>query len=118
MNQKKEFTAPTTDPPALSSISSELRQTLNVDQTRSFPDFRHHVLMIFFTQIYAFLNIRRMCSAFILAVALLSCPQPSHASEGLQIAVAANFMIPFKEIATAFRGETKIDIIKPADKKK
>jgi len=48
--------------------------------------------------------------SFILAVFLLSFPLPSHAAESLKAAVAANFMIPFKEIAAAFEAETKIKV--------
>ena len=45
------------------------------------------------------------------AVALITlCPAFSHAAEGLKAAVAANFMIPFKEIAAVFEAETKIRV--------
>jgi molybdate transport system substrate-binding protein len=37
-------------------------------------------------------------------------PFPSHASESLRAAVAANFMIPFKEISAAFEAETKVKV--------
>jgi molybdate transport system substrate-binding protein len=37
-------------------------------------------------------------------------PAFSHAADGLKVAVAANFMIPFKEIAAAFEAETKIRV--------
>lgn len=38
------------------------------------------------------------------------CPAFSHAADGLKAAVAANFMVPFKEIAAAFEEETKIKV--------
>lgn len=48
--------------------------------------------------------------SLILAAFLLACPLPSHAAENLKAAVAANFMIPFKEIAAAFEAETKTNV--------
>ncbi len=44
------------------------------------------------------------------AALVILCPSPSHAAESLKVAVAANFMIPFKEIAAAFEAETKIRV--------
>jgi molybdate transport system substrate-binding protein len=38
------------------------------------------------------------------------CPAFAHAADGLKAAVAANFMVPFKEIAAAFEEETKIKV--------
>jgi molybdate transport system substrate-binding protein len=78
---------------------------------RSFSGMWDRVLMIFFAPIYAFLSIRRICLVFILAFTFFSsCPSLSQATESLQIAVAANFMIPYKEIAASFREETKMNI--------
>jgi molybdate transport system substrate-binding protein len=37
-------------------------------------------------------------------------PAFSHAADGLKAAVAANFMVPFQEIAAAFEEETKIKV--------
>ena len=37
-------------------------------------------------------------------------PVCSHAADGLKAAVAANFMVPFKEIATVFEEQTKIKV--------
>jgi len=43
------------------------------------------------------------------AVVLITLsPAISHAADGLKAAVAANFMVPFKEIAAAFEELTKI----------
>jgi len=47
-----------------------------------------------------------ICAAILIAL----CPAVSHAADGLKAAVAANFMIPFKEIAAAFEAETKIRV--------
>lgn len=44
------------------------------------------------------------------AAFVLLCPALSHAADSLKAAVAANFMIPFKEIAAAFEAETKIRV--------
>ncbi|HQL89943.1 MAG TPA: molybdate ABC transporter substrate-binding protein [Syntrophales bacterium] len=44
------------------------------------------------------------------AALVILCPVPSDAAESLKAAVAANFMIPFKEIAAAFEAETKIRV--------
>lgn len=44
------------------------------------------------------------------AALVILCPALSHAAESLKVAVAANFMIPFKEIAAAFEAETKIRV--------
>ena len=41
------------------------------------------------------------------AALIILCPALSHAAESLKVAVAANFMVPFKEIAAAFEAETK-----------
>jgi molybdate transport system substrate-binding protein len=47
----------------------------------------------------------------IFAVVLIALhPALSHAADGLKAAVAANFMVPFQEIAAAFEGETKIKV--------
>ena len=47
----------------------------------------------------------------ICAVVLIALhPAFSHAADGLKAAVAANFMVPFKEIAAAFETETKIKV--------
>jgi molybdate transport system substrate-binding protein len=47
----------------------------------------------------------------ICAVVLIAlCPAVSHAADGLKAAVAANFMVPFKEIAAAFEEQTKIKV--------
>ncbi len=43
-------------------------------------------------------------------VVFLLNPLSSYASEGLKAAVAANFMIPFKEISAAFEAETKVKV--------
>jgi len=43
-------------------------------------------------------------------ILIVLCPAFTHAAEGLKAAVAANFMIPFKEIAAAFEAETKIPV--------
>lgn len=50
--------------------------------------------------------------AFVICAAALVifCPVLSHAAESLKAAVAANFMIPFREIAAAFEAETKIRV--------
>jgi len=47
-----------------------------------------------------------ICAAVLIAL----CPVVSHAADGLKAAVAANFIVPFKEIAAAFEQETKIKI--------
>jgi molybdate transport system substrate-binding protein len=45
------------------------------------------------------------------AVVLITLsPAISHAADGLKAAVAANFMVPFKEIAAAFEEQTKIKV--------
>lgn len=44
------------------------------------------------------------------AALVIFCPALSHAAESLKAAVAANFMIPFKEIAAAFEAETKVRV--------
>ncbi len=41
---------------------------------------------------------------------IVLCPAFTHAADSLKAAVAANFMIPFKEIAAAFEAETKIRV--------
>jgi molybdate transport system substrate-binding protein len=46
------------------------------------------------------------CAAAVLAVH----PACTHAADTLRAAVAANFMLPFKEIAAAFESETKIKV--------
>jgi len=46
-----------------------------------------------------------ICAGILIAF----CPVCSHAA-GLKAAVAANFMVPFQEIAAAFEGETKIKV--------
>jgi molybdate transport system substrate-binding protein len=47
----------------------------------------------------------------ICAVVLIAlCPIFCHAADGLKVAVAANFMVPFKEIAAAFEEQTKIKV--------
>jgi molybdate transport system substrate-binding protein len=48
---------------------------------------------------------------WICAVVLIALhPALSHAADGLKAAVAANFMVPFQEIAAAFETETKIKV--------
>jgi len=47
-----------------------------------------------------------ICAAVLIAL----CPVVSHAADGLKAAVAANFIVPFKEITAAFEQETKIKI--------
>ncbi len=44
------------------------------------------------------------------AALVILCPVLSHAADSMKVAVAANFMIPFKEIAAAFEAETKIRV--------
>jgi len=53
---------------------------------------------------------RAMTKGLGIILAVLLCPFLSHASEGLKAAVAANFMIPFKEIAAAFEAETRVKV--------
>ncbi len=40
----------------------------------------------------------------------LLCPSVLHAAEAVNVAVAANFMVPFQEIAAAFEEEAKITV--------
>jgi molybdate transport system substrate-binding protein len=47
-----------------------------------------------------------ICAAVLIAL----CPVVSHSADGLKAAVAANFMVPFKEIAAAFEEQTKIKV--------
>jgi molybdate transport system substrate-binding protein len=47
-----------------------------------------------------------ICAVFLIALYPAFC----HAADGLKAAVAANFMVPFKEIAAAFETETKIKV--------
>jgi molybdate transport system substrate-binding protein len=45
-----------------------------------------------------------------MAALLVFAPGFSHAADGLKAAVAANFMVPFQEIAAAFEEQTKIKL--------
>jgi len=56
------------------------------------------------------LPISRLIPGLFAVILVSLCPVFSHATEGLKAAVAANFMIPFKEIAAAFEAETKIPV--------
>lgn len=47
---------------------------------------------------------------FCAAAVLVALPACAHAAGALKAAVAANFMLPFKEIAAAFESETKIKV--------
>jgi len=67
----------------------------------------------FYPETYFRRTVQRSVSggwAIVLAVLVLFCPAPSNAAEGLTIAVAANFISPFKEIAAAFDSKNKIKI--------
>jgi molybdate transport system substrate-binding protein len=51
-----------------------------------------------------------MCQTVVVATALFLCPFLSQASGSLKIAVAANFMLPFREIAAAFEKGTGVKL--------